>query len=87
MGQDGHDCGSRVIASGFSDLGFDVDVGPLLSTPGEVAYLAANSDIHVIGVSSQVDEHLSLLPALRDELRMRRIRRRTRGGGGGSKRG
>ena len=75
MGQDGHDRGSRVISSGFFDLGFDVNVGPLFSTPGEVADLAVNSDIHVIGVSSQADGHLSLLTALRDELRTRRRRR------------
>ena len=53
MGQDIHDRGSRVIASGFSNLGFDVNVGLLFSTPGEVADLAADSNVHVIGVSSQ----------------------------------
>ena len=78
IGQDGHDRGSRVIASGFSNLGFDVDVGPLLSTPGEVADRAANSGMHVTEVSSQASGYLSLLLLLRDEPRMGRIRRRTR---------
>jgi methylmalonyl-CoA mutase len=54
MGQDGHDRGAKVIASGFSDLGFDVDVGPLFSTPEEVAMEAIDADVHVVGVSSQV---------------------------------
>ena len=54
MGQDGHDRGAKVIASGFSDLGFDVDVGPLFSTPEEAAMEAIDADVHVIGVSSQV---------------------------------
>ena len=76
MGQYGHDRGSSVIASGFSDLGFNNDIGPLLSAPGEVVDLASDSDVHVIGVSSQAVRHLSLLPALRDELGMRRRRRR-----------
>lgn len=52
MGQDGHDRGQKVIATAFADLGFDVDVGPLFQTPGEVAVQAAESDVHVIGVSS-----------------------------------
>ena len=64
MGQDGHDRGAKVIASGFSDLGYDVDVGPLFSTPAEVARHAIDSDVHVIGVSSQAAGHRTLLPAL-----------------------
>ena len=76
MGQDGRNRGSRVISSGFSDLGFDVDIAPLFSTPGEVADLAADSDVHIIGVLSQAAGHLSLFPALREKLRMRRRRRR-----------
>ena len=68
MGQDGHDRGAKVIASGFSDLGFDVDVGPLFSTPEEVALRALDSDVHVIGISSQAASHKTLLPALREEL-------------------
>ena len=50
MGQDGHNSGSRVMASGFSNLGFDVDVGPLCYTPREVANVASNPDVHVIGI-------------------------------------
>ena len=81
MGQDDHNCGSRVIVVGFSDLGFNVDVGLLFSTPGKVDDLAADSDVHIIGVLSQADIHFSLLPAFRDELRMRSTRRSTRGRG------
>lgn len=68
MGQDGHDRGAKVIASGFADLGFDVDVGPLFQTPREVALQAIDSDVHVIGVSSQAAGHKTLLPALKEEL-------------------
>jgi methylmalonyl-CoA mutase len=68
MGQDGHDRGAKVIASGFADLGFDVDVGPLFQTPREVALQAIDSDVHVIGVSSQAAGHKTLLPALKKEL-------------------
>jgi methylmalonyl-CoA mutase len=68
MGQDGHDRGAKVIASGFSDLGFDVDIGPLFQTPEEVAVQALDSDVHVIGISSQAAGHRTLLPALKKEL-------------------
>lgn len=68
MGQDGHDRGAKVIASGFSDLGFDVDIGPLFQTPEEVAVQAMSSDVHVIGISSQAAGHKTLLPALKMEL-------------------
>ncbi len=68
MGQDGHDRGQKVIATGFADIGFDVDVGPLFSTPGEVARQAIEADVHVVGVSSLAAGHLSLVPALRHEL-------------------
>ncbi len=68
MGQDGHDRGAKVIASGFSDLGFDVDVGPLFQTPAEVALQALDADVHVIGISSQAAGHKTLLPALKKEL-------------------
>lgn len=68
MGQDGHDRGAKVIASGFSDLGFTVDIGPLFQTPGEVALQALDSDVHVIGISSQAAGHKTLLPALKKEL-------------------
>jgi methylmalonyl-CoA mutase len=64
MGQDGHDRGAKVIASGFSDLGYDVDVGPLFSTPEEVAMQAIDADVHVVGVSSQAAAHKTLVPAL-----------------------
>lgn len=68
MGQDGHDRGAKVIASGFSDMGFDVDIGPLFQTPEEVALQALDSDVHVIGISSQAAGHRTLLPALKEEL-------------------
>lgn len=71
MGQDGHDRGAKVIASGFSDLGFDVDIGPLFQTPEEVALQALDSDVHVIGISSQAAGHKTLLPALKKELEKR----------------
>ncbi|OQR89666.1 methylmalonyl Coenzyme A mutase [Achlya hypogyna] len=69
MGQDGHDRGAKVIASGFSDLGFDVDVGPLFSTPEEVARQAIDSDVHCVGVSSQAAGHNTLVPALMQALK------------------
>jgi methylmalonyl-CoA mutase len=68
MGQDGHDRGQKVIATAFADLGFDVDVGPLFQTPGEVARQAVEADVHVVGVSSLAAGHLTLVPQLRDEL-------------------
>jgi methylmalonyl-CoA mutase len=68
MGQDGHDRGAKVIASGFSDLGFDVDIGPLFQTPQEVAMQALDSDVHVIGISSQAAGHKTLLPLLKQVL-------------------
>ncbi|KAJ5080514.1 methylmalonyl-coa mutase [Anaeramoeba ignava] len=64
MGQDGHDRGAKVIASGFSDLGFDVDVGPLFQTPDEVARSAVDSDVHVVGISSLAAGHRTLMPQL-----------------------
>ncbi|MBK5910206.1 methylmalonyl-CoA mutase [Rhodothalassium salexigens] len=69
MGQDGHDRGQKVIASAFADLGFDVDIGPLFQTPAEAAAQAVENDVHVIGASSLAAGHLSLVPALRDELK------------------
>lgn len=68
MGQDGHDRGAKVIASGFADLGFDVDVGPLFQTPAEVARQAIDADVHVVGISSQAAGHKTLVPALVKEL-------------------
>jgi len=68
MGQDGHDRGQKVIGTAFADIGFDVDVGSLFSTPDEVARQAADNDVHVVGVSSLAAGHLTLVPALRDAL-------------------
>jgi methylmalonyl-CoA mutase len=68
MGQDGHDRGQKVVATAFADLGFDVDVGPLFSTPAEVARQAVEADVHVVGVSSLAAGHLTLVPELRAEL-------------------
>jgi methylmalonyl-CoA mutase len=64
LGQDGHDRGAKVIATAFADIGFDVDVGPLFSTPEEAARMATENDVHVIGVSSQAAGHKTLVPAL-----------------------
>lgn len=64
MGQDGHDRGSKVIATSFADLGFDVDIGPLFQTPGEVAMQAAENDVHIVGVSSLAGGHKTLIPEL-----------------------
>ncbi|MTJ82228.1 MAG: methylmalonyl-CoA mutase [Telmatospirillum sp.] len=69
MGQDGHDRGQKVIATGFADMGFDVDIGSLFQTPEEAARQAVDNDAHVIGVSSLAAGHLTLVPALRDELK------------------
>ena len=68
MGQDGHDRGQKVISTAFADLGMDVDVGPLFQTPQEVARQAIEADVHVVGVSSLAAGHLTLVPALRQEL-------------------
>ncbi|CAK8672675.1 methylmalonyl-CoA mutase, mitochondrial-like [Clavelina lepadiformis] len=69
MGQDGHDRGAKVIATGFADLGFDVDVGPLFQTPPEVAQLAIDADVHCVGVSSLAAGHKTLIPELVQELK------------------
>lgn len=69
IGQDGHDRGSKVIASGFSDLGFDVDIGPLFATAKEVARQAVDNDVHVVGVSSLAAGHRTLIPELIQELK------------------
>jgi methylmalonyl-CoA mutase len=68
MGQDGHDRGQKVIVSAFADMGFDVDVGPLFSTPEEVAQQAVDADAHIVGVSSLAAGHLTLVPALKKAL-------------------
>ena len=69
MGQDGHDRGAKVIATAFADLGFDVDVGPLFQTPREAARMAAENDVHVLGVSSLAGGHTTLVPEVIDELK------------------
>jgi methylmalonyl-CoA mutase len=69
MGQDGHDRGTKVIATAFADLGFDVDVGPLFQTPREAARMAAENDVHVLGVSSLAGGHSTLVPAVIEELK------------------
>lgn len=71
MGQDGHDRGAKVVATGFADLGFDVDVGPLFQTPEEVARDAVENDVHAIGMSSLAAGHKTLLPQLVEELKKR----------------
>ena len=68
MGQDGHDRGQKVVASGYADLGFDVDIGPLFQTPEEVARQGVENDVHVIGASSLAAGHLTLVPALKAAL-------------------
>ena len=67
-GQDGHDRGSKVIATAFGDAGFDIDLSPMFSTPAEVARQAVENDVHVIGVSSQAAGHKTLIPLLVEEL-------------------
>ena len=68
LGQDGHDRGQQVVASGFADIGFDVDVGPLFQTPEEAAAEAVDNDVHVIGISSLAGGHLTLVPQLKRAL-------------------
>lgn len=69
MGQDGHDRGAKVIASAYSDVGFDVDLSPMFSTPQEIARLAVENDVHVVGASSLAAGHKTLIPELINELR------------------
>ncbi|KAA3450971.1 methylmalonyl-CoA mutase [Mesorhizobium sp. SARCC-RB16n] len=69
MGQDGHDRGQKVIATAFADLGFDVTVGAMFQTPEEIAKLAVQHDVHIIGASSLAAGHLTLIPELRDTLK------------------
>jgi methylmalonyl-CoA mutase len=68
MGQDGHDRGQKVIATAFADLGFDVTVGPMFQTPDEIARLAVEHDVHIVGASSLAAGHLTLIPELKDAL-------------------
>ncbi len=69
MGQDGHDRGSKLIATAFADLGFDVDIGPLFQTPEEAAKQAVENDVHIIGVSTLAAGHKTLVPILMKELK------------------
>jgi methylmalonyl-CoA mutase len=69
MGQDGHDRGAKVIATGFADMGFDVDIGPLFQTPAEAAKQAIENDVHIVGVSSLAAGHKTLIPQLIAELK------------------
>jgi methylmalonyl-CoA mutase len=69
MGQDGHDRGAKVIATAFADLGFDVDLGPLFQTPEEVARMAVENDVHVLGVSTLAGGHMTLVPEVIQELK------------------
>ena len=69
MGQDGHDRGAKVVATGFADLGFDVDVAPLFQTPEEVAKQAVENDVHILGISSLAAGHKTLVPQVIEELK------------------
>ncbi|WP_371743285.1 methylmalonyl-CoA mutase [Pseudozobellia sp. WGM2] len=69
MGQDGHDRGARVVATGYADLGFDVDIAPLFQTPKEVAKQAVENDVHILGVSSLAGGHKTLIPQVIEELK------------------
>ena len=69
MGQDGHDRGAKVVATGYADLGFDVDMGPLFQTPEEAAKQAVENDVHVLGVSSLAAGHKTLVPSVIEELK------------------
>jgi len=69
MGQDGHDRGAKVVATGYADVGFDVDIGPLFQTPEEAAKQAVENDVHILGVSSLAAGHKTLVPKVIDELK------------------
>jgi methylmalonyl-CoA mutase len=69
MGQDGHDRGAKVVATGYADIGFDVDIGPLFQTPAESARQAVENDVHVLGVSSLAAGHKTLVPQVIAELK------------------
>ena len=69
MGQDGHDRGAKVCATGYADCGFDVDMGPLFQTPAEAARQAVENDVHVLGVSSLAAGHKTLVPQVIEELK------------------
>ena len=69
MGQDGHDRGAKVVSTGYADIGFDVDIGPLFQTPAEAAKQAVENDVHVLGISSLAAGHKTLIPQVIDELK------------------
>jgi len=69
MGQDGHDRGAKVVSTGYADVGFDVDIGPLFQTPAEAAKQAVENDVHILGVSSLAAGHKTLVPQVIEELR------------------
>ena len=69
LGQDGHDRGAKVVATGYADIGFDVDMGPLFQTPAEAAKQAVENDVHIVGVSSLAAGHLTLVPQIIEELK------------------
>ena len=69
MGQDGHDRGAKVVATGYADCGFDVDMGPLFQTPAEAAREAVENDVHIVGASSLAAGHKTLIPQLIEELK------------------
>ena len=69
LGQDGHDRGAKVVATGYADCGFDVDMGPLFQTPAEAAKQAVENDVHIVGVSSLAAGHLTLVPQIIAELK------------------
>jgi methylmalonyl-CoA mutase len=69
MGQDGHDRGAKVVSTGYADIGFDVDIGPLFQTPAEAARQAVENDVHILGISSLAAGHKTLVPAVMEELK------------------
>jgi methylmalonyl-CoA mutase len=69
IGQDGHDRGAKVVSTGYADIGFDVDIGPLFQTPAEAAKQAVENDVHVLGISSLAAGHKTLIPLVMDELK------------------
>ncbi|MEM7187087.1 MAG: cobalamin-dependent protein, partial [Bacteroidota bacterium] len=69
MGQDGHDRGAKVVATGYADVGFDVDIGPLFQTPSEAAQQAVENDVHILGISSLAAGHKTLVPQVISEMK------------------
>ena len=70
MGQDGHDRGAKVVATGYADLGFDVDIGPLFQTAQEAAKQAVENDVHILGISTLAGGHKTLVPKVIEQLKM-----------------